>query len=78
MDGFHDYEKHFTVMNYREEAELKHIESHDFIPLFNEQYPLYPWDGIQENIFQMLREFFVASCSEPSPAGICHFPQVNE
>ena len=47
MDHFTDYDKHFTVMNYREESHLKQIHSEDFVPLFNQQYPDHPWAKIQ-------------------------------
>ena len=29
LDDFHDYEKHFTVMNYQKGVELKQVRSHD-------------------------------------------------
>lgn len=64
-------------MNYREESQLKHIESVEFIPLFEEQNPLYPWKGIEENIFQAFYELFSVATSEAPPAGIAHFPQVR-
>ena len=73
----HDYETHFTVMNYRDESQLKHIESVEFIPLFEEQNPLYSWKEIEENIFQAFYELFSAATSEAPPAGIAHFPQVE-
>ncbi|XP_017147291.1 tubulin--tyrosine ligase-like protein 12 isoform X2 [Drosophila miranda] len=33
MDHFDDYEKHYTVMNYKEEAELHHVKCDDFLAL---------------------------------------------
>ena len=76
LDGFHDYEKHFTVMNYQEPSRLKHIESADFVPLFEAQYPQHPWASVQEGIFKMLRELFEAVCRKDPPAGLAHSPQV--
>ena len=73
----YDYETHFTVMNYRDESLLKHIESVEFIPLFEEQNPLYSWKGVEENIFQAFYELFSVATSEAPPAGIAHFPQVE-
>ena len=76
LDEFHDYEKHFTVMNYQEPFRLKHIESVEFVPLFKAQYPQHPWASVQEAIFQMLRELFLAVCRKDPPAGLAHSPQV--
>ena len=42
-----DYDKHFTVMNYRDESSLKQINCEDFVPLFNQQYPDQPWTAVQ-------------------------------
>ena len=42
-----DYDKHFTVMNYREENSLKQVNCDDFIPLFNQQNPDHPWAAVQ-------------------------------
>lgn len=47
LDDFTDYNKHFTVMNYREESSLKQIHHDEFIPLFEEQYPDHKWPEIQ-------------------------------
>ena len=78
MDSFHDYDKHFTVMNYRSESELRHIESVDFIPLFEQQHPNYSWKDTEETIFQMLRELFQSACSKEYPAGIANFSLVRK
>ncbi len=48
LDDLHDYEKHFTVMNYRP-VNLKQINCEDFIPMFEEQYPKHDWNGVQVN-----------------------------
>ncbi|XP_068442719.1 tubulin--tyrosine ligase-like protein 12 isoform X2 [Clinocottus analis] len=47
LDHFDDYQKHFTVMNYTEAVELKQVHYDDFIPMFEKQYPLYPWKGVE-------------------------------
>ena len=47
LDNFTDYEKHFTVMNYRDESELNQIHYDEFVPLFEEQYPEHKWSSIQ-------------------------------
>ncbi|XP_064613317.1 tubulin--tyrosine ligase-like protein 12 [Liolophura sinensis] len=75
LDNCDDYEKHFTVMNYREDANLKQIHYDDFIPLFESQYPDYSWKSIESDIFSMFRELFEAAVSKPSPRGIPPSPQ---
>ena len=50
MDDFSDYEKHFTVMNYKEDVNLKQIHYDDFIGLFEQQYPSHKWADIQVSI----------------------------
>ena len=35
---FHDYETHFTVMNYGEKSDFKQLRCADFEPQFNEEY----------------------------------------
>ena len=47
LANFMDYDKHFTVMNYRDESSLKQINCEDFVPLFNQQYPDQPWTAVQ-------------------------------
>ena len=76
MSSFHDYETHFTVMNYKDDSPLKHIESVDFIPLFHEQYPDQSWSNVQDDIYNLIYELFTAAASEEPPAGIKHYPQV--
>ena len=59
LDSFDDYEKHFTVMNYKPESNLKTILSTEFIELFEEQYPELKWTHIEDEICVMLKEAFV-------------------
>ena len=51
MDDFSDYEKHFTVMNYKEDVNLKQIHHDDFIGLFEQQYPAHKWANIQVGVY---------------------------
>ncbi|MBN3295298.1 TTL12 protein, partial [Amia calva] len=74
LDHFDDYQKHFTVMNYTEGAQLKQVHYDDFIPQFEKQYPEYPWKDVQEGLFQSFAELFQAACSRPAPYGICAYP----
>lgn len=70
LDHFDDYEKHFTVMNYAPDAELKQIHYDEFIPLFEKQYPQFLWKDIEVRLFQSFRELFDAVSSRPAPFGI--------
>uniref|UniRef100_A0A673BMI9 Tubulin--tyrosine ligase-like protein 12 SET-like domain-containing protein n=1 Tax=Sphaeramia orbicularis TaxID=375764 RepID=A0A673BMI9_9TELE len=74
LDHFDDYQKHFTVMNYTEGVELKQIHYDEFIPMFEKQYPQYPWKEIEALLFKAFRELFEAASSRPAPYGICPYP----
>ena len=58
LDNFDDYEKHFTVMNYKPESDLKTILSPEFIKMFEEQYPELKWAPIEDEICAMIKEAF--------------------
>lgn len=47
MADLNDYQTHFTVMNYREDAELKEILHDEFVVLFDQQYPDQPWKDVE-------------------------------
>ncbi|XP_068134259.1 tubulin--tyrosine ligase-like protein 12 [Hyperolius riggenbachi] len=74
LDDLDDYEKHFTVMNYAANVPLKQVHCDEFITLFEKQYPDYPWQSIQAELFKAFRELFQAACSKPAPLGICDYP----
>ncbi|KAE8281564.1 Tubulin--tyrosine ligase-like protein 12 [Larimichthys crocea] len=74
LDHFDDYQKHFTVMNYADGVELKQVHYDEFIPMFEEQYPQYPWKEVEAELFKSFRELFEAASSRPAPYGICHYP----
>ncbi|XP_068616017.1 tubulin--tyrosine ligase-like protein 12, partial [Brachionichthys hirsutus] len=74
LDNFDDYQKHFTVMNYAEGAALKQVHYDDFIPMFEEQYPLHPWKEVEAELFKAFRELFEGATSRPAPCGICPYP----
>ena len=65
LDAFDDCEKHFTVMNYKPESDLKTILSGEFIKLFEEQYPELKWASIEDEICVMLKKAFVIFFSSP-------------
>ncbi|KAG7235829.1 hypothetical protein INR49_002129 [Caranx melampygus] len=74
LDHFDDYQKHFTVMNYAEGVQLKQVHYDEFIPMFEKQYPQYPWKEVEEKLFKAFGELFQAASSRPAPYGICPYP----
>jgi len=76
LDQLHVYEKHFTVMNYNA-ADLKQMFCHDFIKLFEDQYPDFKWSEVEKSIFSMLKEVFIGATSLPPPCGISPCPQAG-
>lgn len=75
LSDFDDYEKHFTVMNYSEEAQLHHLPCADFLKQWEEQYPAFTWREVEKLIVKMLREVFEAAVAVPPPRGIPPSPQ---
>lgn len=75
LSDFHDYEKHFTVMNYSNEFELRHLPCAEFHELWSEQYPNFSWDDIEADICKMLKEMFIGATSKKPPCGIAVSPQ---
>ncbi|XP_053575031.1 tubulin--tyrosine ligase-like protein 12 [Bombina bombina] len=73
LSDLDDYEKHFTVMNYSPSVQLKQIHCHEFITLFEKQYPDYPWSVIQAELFKSFTELFQVASSKPAPYGICDY-----
>ncbi|XP_076578461.1 tubulin--tyrosine ligase-like protein 12 [Chaetodon auriga] len=74
LDHFDDYQKHFTVMNYAEDVQLKQVHYDEFIPMFEDQYPLYPWKEVEAELFKAFKELFQAASSRPAPYGIGSYP----
>ncbi|XP_040886527.1 tubulin--tyrosine ligase-like protein 12 [Toxotes jaculatrix] len=74
LNHFDDYQKHFTVMNYADGVELKQVHYDEFIPMFEKQYPQYPWKEVEAELFKAFKELFQAASSRPAPYGICAYP----
>lgn len=72
LKDFEDYEKHFTVMNYVNDAEsLYHLKCADFMVEWENQYPSFKWqEKIEGKIFNMLEELLEAAVAEKPPCGI--------
>ncbi|KAM4570150.1 tubulin--tyrosine ligase-like protein 12 [Odontesthes bonariensis] len=73
LDHLDDYQKHFTVMNYAEGVELKQVHYDEFIPMFEKQYPQYPWKEVEAELFEVFKELFRAASCRPPPYGICPY-----
>jgi len=71
------YEKHFTVMNYNEDANLKQMFCHEFVKEFEAQYPDFKWKQVQQSIFQMFKDVFRCASAKEPPCGIGHCPQAG-
>ncbi|XP_059833938.1 tubulin--tyrosine ligase-like protein 12 [Hypanus sabinus] len=74
LDHLDDYQKHFTVMNYVDDSQLKQIHYNEFIPMFEKQYPKYAWTSIEEEIYKSFVELFQVATAKPAPFGICNYP----
>lgn len=70
LDRFDDYEKHFTVMNYTENVQLKHLPCSDFLVQWQNQFPDHQWDGVETKICEMLREILENAVKETPPRGL--------
>lgn len=68
-----DDQKHFTVMNYNENAQLYKMLCSDFVPEFNRQNPETSWNVVEREIFSALREIAEAATMKPPPCGIGHY-----
>lgn len=75
LNDFQDYEKHFTVMNYNDTAELKHMLCEDFKLQWRQQYPSQLWESVDQSICYMLKEIFERATLEDPPRGIAASPQ---
>ncbi|KXJ70481.1 hypothetical protein RP20_CCG023429 [Aedes albopictus] len=70
LADFDDYEKHFTVMNYSPEFQLRHMKCQEFLDQWKIQYPKHPWDQIEADICQMLKEVLQGATKVGPPCGI--------
>ena len=70
LDHFDDYEKHFTVMNYTETAQLKHLPCADFLEEWPRQFGDHPWSNVEMKICEMLREILENAVKEGPPKGL--------
>ncbi|XP_065074738.1 tubulin--tyrosine ligase-like protein 12 [Ochlerotatus camptorhynchus] len=69
LSGFDDYEKHFTVMNYSQ-FQLRHMKCEEFLERWKVQYPKHPWDSVEADICDMLKEVLQGATKVGPPCGI--------
>lgn len=75
LNNFDDYEQHFTVMNYAEDAPLYRLLCQEFKEAWANQYPSHNWDDVEKKIINMFQEFFTAATLKEPPCGIAKSPQ---
>ena len=75
LNDYDVYEKHFTVMNYSEDAHLQQMFCQDFIQKFEDQYPDHSWAKIEAKIFEMFKEVFEGASKLDPARGIAKSPQ---
>lgn len=75
LNGFDEYEKHFTVMNYNQSTILKHMLCEEFLSEWSEQYGNHDWNKIEIEIMSMLREILKKATLHDPPCGIAESSQ---
>ncbi|XP_044746437.1 tubulin--tyrosine ligase-like protein 12 [Coccinella septempunctata] len=75
LNDFDVYEKHFTVMNYNQNSNLKHMLCEEFLSEWSEQYSQHSWDEIENKITSMLKQILEKATSCEPPCGIAESPQ---
>ncbi|KAG7297861.1 hypothetical protein JYU34_018613 [Plutella xylostella] len=75
MNNFEDYEQHFTVMNYNEDAPLFRMLCAEFKQEWARQYSNYKWEDVEKRIFKMIGELFTGATMKEAPCGIAKSPQ---
>jgi tubulin--tyrosine ligase-like protein 12 len=69
LSDFDDYEKHFTVMNYNADYQMKQLLYTDFIRNFNDKESV-KWDAVQGKIDFAMKSALHAAAVSPAPLGM--------
>ena len=64
LDNFDDYERHFTVMNYRAPDKVTHKTYVDFVEQFGIENPDTKWDDVLWRIYRVIRDLFICGCQK--------------
>lgn len=67
LDDFDDYQRHFTVMNYRAPDKVTHKTYVDFIEQFEKENPTVKWDTVQQRMYNAIRDMFICGCQKMVP-----------
>ncbi|OHT13046.1 Tubulin-tyrosine ligase family protein [Tritrichomonas foetus] len=67
LDDFDDYERHFTVMNYRAPDKVTHKTYVDFVEQFEIENPNMKWDTMQQRLYNAIRDMFICGCQKMIP-----------
>ena len=69
LDDFTDYERHFTVMNYRAPEKVTHKTWVDFVEQFEIENKDIKWDEMLDRCYKVMRDMFICGCQKmvPSP-----------
>lgn len=64
LDELDDYERHFTVMNYRSPDKVTHKTYIDFIEEFAKEYKNITWAEVEKRIYSVIRSLFLCGCQK--------------
>ncbi|CAI5735754.1 unnamed protein product [Hyaloperonospora brassicae] len=69
MDGFQDFEKHFTVMNYSD-YDVRIMDNAEFVDRFENEYPSEDWSVVYTDICSSIKKLFEIATAHPPPLGL--------
>ncbi|EAY18905.1 Tubulin-tyrosine ligase family protein [Trichomonas vaginalis G3] len=64
LDDLSDYERHFTVMNYKAPTKVTHKTWVDFVEQFAVENKDVKWDDVLQNIYKCMRDMFLCCCQK--------------
>lgn len=68
LDKFDDYQQHFTVMNYAQDFNLRHLKCAEFLNEWADQYgQQHPWNDVEMKIKNMLKQIFIGAATAKEP-----------
>lgn len=74
LNNFDHYEKHFTVMNYKSDVQLKRVLCAEFKTEFEKQNDT-AWKTVEDDICKVIKAVFTKATTHDPPRGIAHNPQ---
>uniref|UniRef100_H3B9D2 Tubulin tyrosine ligase like 12 n=1 Tax=Latimeria chalumnae TaxID=7897 RepID=H3B9D2_LATCH len=74
LDHFDDNQKHFTVMNYAQDVQLKQSHIEKFSGVVRKKTPEMYCVGAKKKTFKAIAELFQKASSRPPPFGIYNYP----